>query len=115
MTERLCCAAFRCPSSAASSRPCSVRPAAAKTTTLRIIGGFEQPDSGDVLFDGKRMNDVPPYQREINTVFQRYALFPHLNVYGEYRIRSAHRKSWTDADIKRETAEMLELVGLQRL
>ena len=51
-----------------------------KTTTLRIIGGFEQPDSGDVFFDGKRLNDVPPYQREINTVFQRYALFPHLNV-----------------------------------
>ena len=42
-----------------------------KTTTLRIIGGFEQPDSGDVLFEGRRLNDVPPYRREINTVFQR--------------------------------------------
>ena len=51
-----------------------------KTTTLRIIGGFEQPDSGDVFFEGKRLNDVPPYRREINTVFQRYALFPHLTV-----------------------------------
>ena len=52
-----------------------------KTTTLRIIGGFATPTSGDVLFDGVRINDVPPYQRQINTVFQKYALFPHLNVY----------------------------------
>ena len=52
-----------------------------KTTTLRIIGGFTTPTSGDVLFDGVRINDVPPYQRQINTVFQKYALFPHLNVF----------------------------------
>ena len=52
-----------------------------KTTTLRIIGGFLEPDSGDVMFDGQRINGVPPYKRNINTVFQRYALFPHLNVY----------------------------------
>lgn len=52
-----------------------------KTTTLRIIGGFLDPDSGDVMFDGQRINGVPPYKRNINTVFQRYALFPHLNVY----------------------------------
>lgn len=52
-----------------------------KTTTLRIIGGFETADSGDVLFDGKKINDVPPHKRNVNTVFQRYALFPHLNVY----------------------------------
>ena len=52
-----------------------------KTTTLRIIGGFLTPTSGDVLFDGTRMNDVPAYKRQINTVFQRYALFPHLDVY----------------------------------
>jgi len=52
-----------------------------KTTTLRIIGGFTAPLSGDVLFDGVRINDVPPYKRQINTVFQKYALFPHLNVY----------------------------------
>ena len=52
-----------------------------KTTTLRVLGGFLTPTSGDVLFDGKRINDVPAYQRKINTVFQRYALFPHLNVY----------------------------------
>ena len=52
-----------------------------KTTTLRIIAGFQTPTSGDVLFDGVRINDVPPHKRAINTVFQRYALFPHLNVF----------------------------------
>ena len=52
-----------------------------KTTTLRIIGGFATPDSGDVFFDGVRINDVPPHKRHVNTVFQKYALFPHLNVY----------------------------------
>ena len=52
-----------------------------KTTTLRIIGGFETPDQGDVIFMGERINDVPPHKRHVNTVFQRYALFPHLNVF----------------------------------
>ena len=52
-----------------------------KTTMLRLIGGFETPDEGDVIFLGKRINDVPPYQRNVNTVFQKYALFPHLNVF----------------------------------
>ena len=52
-----------------------------KTTTLRIIGGFLSPTSGDVFFDGVRINDVPPHKRAVNTVFQKYALFPHLNVY----------------------------------
>ena len=52
-----------------------------KTTTLRIIGGFVSPDSGDVEFSGQRINDVPAYKRHVNTVFQRYALFPHLNVF----------------------------------
>ena len=51
-----------------------------KTTTLRIIGGFLTPTSGDVLMDGKRINDLPPHKRDVNTVFQKYALFPHLNV-----------------------------------
>ena len=51
-----------------------------KTTTLRIIGGFETPTSGAVYFDGKKINDVPPHKRNINTIFQKYALFPHLNV-----------------------------------
>jgi len=52
-----------------------------KTTTLRIIGGFLVPTSGDVYFDGVRINDVPPYKRKVNTVFQKYALFPHMDVY----------------------------------
>ena len=82
-----------------------------KTTTLRIIGGFEQPDSGDVFFEGKRLNDVPPYRREINTVFQRYALFPHLNV-AENIVFGLHIKKMNAAEIKRKTREMLSLVGL---
>ncbi|MBQ9940155.1 MAG: ABC transporter ATP-binding protein [Clostridia bacterium] len=52
-----------------------------KTTTLRIIGGFAEPDEGDIFFDGQRINDLPAYKRQVNTVFQRYALFPNLNVY----------------------------------
>ena len=52
-----------------------------KTTTLRIIAGFLEPTSGDVFFEGKKINGVPPHKRNVNTVFQRYALFPHLNVY----------------------------------
>ena len=82
-----------------------------KTTTLRIIGGFEQPDSGDVLFEGRRLNDVPPYRREINTVFQRYALFPHLNV-AENIAFGLHIKKMNPTEIKLKTREMLSLVGL---
>ena len=82
-----------------------------KTTTLRIIGGFEQPDSGDVQFEGRRLNDVPPYRREINTVFQRYALFPHLNV-AENIAFGLHIKKMNPAEIKLKTREMLSLVGL---
>ena len=52
-----------------------------KTTTLRIIAGFLEPDSGEVIFEGKVINGVPAYKRQVNTIFQRYALFPHLNVY----------------------------------
>ena len=52
-----------------------------KTTTLRIIGGFEKPDSGEVIFEGKDISKLPPNERNINTVFQNYALFPHLNVF----------------------------------
>ncbi len=52
-----------------------------KTTTLRCIAGFIEPDSGDIIFEGKRINDVPPHKRKVNTIFQRYALFSHLNVY----------------------------------
>ena len=52
-----------------------------KTTTLRMIGGFEAPDSGEIILNGEVVNNLPPYQRPINTVFQRYALFPHLNIF----------------------------------
>ena len=52
-----------------------------KTTTLKIIAGFEHADVGEVMFEGKNINDMPPYERQVNTVFQKYALFPHMNVY----------------------------------
>ena len=52
-----------------------------KTTVLRTIGGFITPDSGEVFFNGKKINDLPPHKRAVNTIFQKYALFPHLNVY----------------------------------
>ncbi len=83
-----------------------------KTTTLRIIGGFESPDTGDVFFDGKRINDVPPYQRLINTVFQKYALFPHLNVYENVAFGLRLKKRPED-EIKEKVQEMLAMVNLK--
>ena len=83
-----------------------------KTTTLRIIGGFATPTSGDVLFDGVRINDVPPYQRQINTVFQKYALFPHLNVY-EIIAFGLRMQKLPEAEIKERVMEMLETVSLK--
>ena len=83
-----------------------------KTTTLRIIGGFTTPVSGDVLFDGVRINDVPPYQRQINTVFQKYALFPHLNVYENIAFGLRMQKL-PEAEIKERVMEMLETVSLK--
>ena len=83
-----------------------------KTTTLRMIGGFETPDEGDVFFDGKRFNDVPPYQRQVNTVFQRYALFPHLNVFDNIAFGLRLRKC-SDDEIKSKVKEMLSLVNLK--
>ena len=83
-----------------------------KTTTLRIIGGFQKPTSGDVFFDGKRINDVPPYRRKINTVFQKYALFPHLDVYDN--IAFGLRVSKMDEkEVDRRVTEMLEIVSLK--
>ena len=97
-----------------------------KTTTLRIIGGFATPTSGDVLFDGVRINDVPPYQRQINTVFQKYALFPHLNVFENiaFGLRMQKRPDPKDpsgkkmvkipeAEIRERVMEMLEVVSLK--
>ncbi len=83
-----------------------------KTTTLRIIGGFETPDEGDVFFDDKRINDIPPYQRQVNTVFQRYALFPHLNVFDNIAFGLRIQKC-SDAQIKEKVKEMLALVNLK--
>ena len=83
-----------------------------KTTTLRIIGGFETPDEGDVFFGGERINDVPAYKRQVNTVFQRYALFPHLNVFDNIAFGLRIRKC-PDAEIKQKVKEMLSMVNLR--
>ena len=82
-----------------------------KTTTLRIIGGFEMPTCGKVFFDGTDMTDVPPYKRPVNTVFQRYALFPHMNVYENIAF-GLRIKKLPEADIKKKASEMLSLVNL---
>ena len=83
-----------------------------KTTTLRIIGGFENPDEGEVWFDGKVINDVPAHKRNVNTVFQRYALFPHLNVYDNIAF-GLRIKKVKEQEISERVAEMLELVNLK--
>ena len=83
-----------------------------KTTTLRIIGGFETPDEGDVYFGGKRINDVPPYERQVNTVFQKYALFPHLNVFDNIAFGLRLRKT-PDQEIKTKVKDMLAMVNLK--
>ena len=99
-----------------------------KTTTLRIIGGFLTPTSGDVLFDGVRINHVPPHKREVNTVFQKYALFPHLNVYENvaFGLRlgktvtnvvngksTAKKVKLPEKEIHQRVMEMLEIVNLK--
>ena len=82
-----------------------------KTTTLRIIGGFETADEGELYFDGKEISDVPAYKRHINTVFQKYALFPHLNVYENIAFPLRLKKKPED-EIKRRVSEMLKMVAL---
>ena len=95
-----------------------------KTTTLRLIGGFLKPTSGEVLFDGAKINDVPPHKRAVNTVFQKYALFPHLNVFENIafglripRTESDGKKQrkvkLSEAEIQRRVMEMLEVVNLK--
>ncbi|MBQ9979765.1 MAG: ABC transporter ATP-binding protein [Oscillospiraceae bacterium] len=86
-----------------------------KTTTLRIIGGFLKPTSGDVLFDGVRINDVPPHRRRVNTVFQKYALFPHLDVFENiaFGLRLQKKPKLAEAEIKERVLEMLEVVNLK--
>ena len=83
-----------------------------KTTTLRIIAGFLKPTSGDLLFDGVRTNDIPPYKRRVNTVFQKYALFPHLDVYDNIAFGLRNRKV-PEAEIDERVTEMLEVVSLR--
>ena len=82
-----------------------------KTTTLRLIGGFERPDSGRVFFDGEDITNLPPYKRRLNTVFQKYALFPHMNVFDNVAFGLSIKK--IDKDIIREkVSNVLKLVNL---
>ena len=83
-----------------------------KTTTLRIIAGFIDPDEGSVIFEGKDITDLPPHKRQVNTVFQRYALFPHLNVYENVAFGLRVRKI-PEKQIKETVEEMLALVNLE--
>lgn len=82
-----------------------------KTTTLRIIGGFIKPNSGDVLFNGKRINDLPAHKRTVNTIFQKYALFPHLNVYENIAFGMRIQKK-SESEIRETVKEMLRMVNL---
>ena len=92
-----------------------------KTTTLRLIGGFLTPTSGDVLVDGKRINDVPPHKRAVNTVFQKYALFPNLNVFDNVAFglripktdENGKKVKLSQNEIQKQVMEMLELVSLK--
>ena len=93
-----------------------------KTTTLRIVGGFQTPTQGDVFFDGVRINDVPPHKRAINTVFQRYALFPHLNVFENIAFglripktdpESRRKVKLPESEIQERVLEMLHVVNLK--
>lgn len=83
-----------------------------KTTTLRIIGGFLNPDGGDVYFENKKINNVPPHKRNVNTVFQKYSLFPHLNVFDNIAFGLKLKKT-PKAEIKKKVREMLAIVDLK--
>ena len=86
-----------------------------KTTTLRLIGGFERPDTGEVLIHGRRVNELPPYERNVSTVFQSYALFPHLTVAGNIEFGLRRGRLWgrrSEEEIRRRAGQMLELVEL---
>lgn len=82
-----------------------------KTTTLRIIGGFEHPTTGDVIFDGMNINTLPAYKRKVNTVFQKYALFPHMNIFENIAF-GLRIKKIDSRLIKEKVGHMLELVNL---
>ena len=83
-----------------------------KTTMLRLIGGFETPDTGEIIFLGNKINDVPPYKRNVNTVFQKYALFPHLNVFENVAFPLREKKVPKE-EIQAKVTEMLSLVALK--
>jgi spermidine/putrescine transport system ATP-binding protein len=83
-----------------------------KTTTLRMIGGFEEPDEGEIYFEGKLLNNVPPYKRNINTVFQRYALFTHLNVFENVAF-GLRIKKVPKHEIEQRVKRMLKMVDLE--
>ena len=83
-----------------------------KTTTLRAIAGFVKPDSGDIIFEGKRINDLPPHKRKVNTIFQRYALFSHLNVYENIAFGPQLQKK-SKSEVRKIVADMLNLVNLK--
>ena len=83
-----------------------------KTTTLRCIAGFIEPDEGDIIFEGKRINDVPPHKRKVNTIFQRYALFSHLNVYDNIAFGPELQKK-PKSEVRQIVADMLTLVNLK--
>lgn len=83
-----------------------------KTTTLRVIAGFVTPKSGNVFFDGKDIANMPPYKRPVNTVFQKYALFPHLNVFENVAF-GLRLKKMAEDEIRPKVLEMLETVGLK--
>ncbi len=83
-----------------------------KTTTLRVIGGFVEPKSGSVFFDGKDITRLPPYRRQVNTVFQKYALFPHLNVFDNVAFGLRLQKL-DEKEVRSRSLAMLELVGLK--
>lgn len=83
-----------------------------KTTTLRIIAGFLEPDNGEVIFEGKVINGVPAYKRQVNTIFQRYALFPHLNVFDNIAFGLKQQKK-SKEEIRATVEEMLTLVNLK--
>ena len=82
-----------------------------KTTTLRIIGGFEEKSDGEVIFDGYEISQLPPYKREINTVFQKYALFPHMNVFENVSF-GLNLKKLDKEIIRQKVTNILKLVGL---
>lgn len=83
-----------------------------KTTTLRMIAGFEQPSEGEILLNGRNISALPPYERPVNTVFQRYALFPHMNIYENIAF-GLHQKKLKEDEIRKKVRRVLELVDLE--